>query len=373
MTARKTLLIFFATPVMLYYGAFLIYFLNPLALHFRAWEFFDLFVYSGVYGRQHQVYETGDSSRNFLVQRYGSLNTITVNEFGNRIACYNKENTTKPRVLILGDSQLFGSGSGDSETFSAQLCQRYDANIYDGSRRHGRSLLRVQSLKFDTVLITATERYLMSVYHCPLLDKFAQDYDQEIPVSDAVLPHLTPSRLYQTVHKAHDFFESYLKARLGVLFSTPLRGPMAPNNHIDIARHQYVPVDDVVDREVNCLKKLTAFFETKGIAVGFLYFPAHQTLYAEELGFPAGHETLSFIDKMSDKLTSLGIPTMNTKVCLDEVKPQTLVYHKHDTHLNADGYRRIAECLGRSALAGLIRDRPENLEPRTLESGVNRQ
>ena len=354
MNAKNTLFTFAATPIIVFLLMFAIYLGNPLAFHFRAWEFFDIFVYNGFYGRQHHLIETGDSSRNYLFQRYSAANTVSVNEFGNRIACYDVNRTEKPRVLLVGDSQLFASGTDDGATFSAQLCRLYEANVYDGSRRNGLSLLRVESFRFDAILFTTTERHPLAAQYCPTLDQLAAEYDQKIPDRDIRLPRATLAGLYEVLTKGEKFFVGYMKSRLQALFTSILLGPVAPTRHIIIASHRYQPVEPVVANDIACAQKLSAFFEAKGLAVGFLYFPSHQTLYGKEADFAVDEDTASYIDRMSAKLAAAGLRTMNTKECLNKVKSRTLVYQIHDTHLNADGYRSLAECVGRSDLSALV-------------------
>ena len=358
MNAKTTLLTFFATPIIVYLVVFAIYLFNPLAFHFRAWEFFDIFVYTGVYGRHHHVIETGDSSRQFPIQRYAASNDVSVNEFGNRIACYDPSLAAKPRVLVLGDSQLFGSGTDDAGTFPSQLCRLYHANVYNGSRRHGLSLLRVESFRFDAILFTTAERYSLADQFCSPLVPFAAEYDRKISERDIRMPDASPARLVKILGQANAYFNGYLKGRLNVLFNAILLGPLAPSGHIIMVPHRYLSVAAVVEREISCAKTLAAFFEVRGITVGFLYFPAHQTVYGQEADFVVDDDTASFIDRMSDGLAEAGLRTMNTKACLKEAKSRALVYQMHDTHLNADGYGRIAECLRRSNLLVLITPDP---------------
>jgi hypothetical protein len=354
MNAKTTLLVLLATPIVIYLVAFAIYLSNPLSFHFRAWEFFDIFVYNGFYGRHHHLIETGDSSRDYLFQRYFAANDVSVNEFGNRIACYDPSSAAKPRVLVLGDSNLFASGTDDQATFSSRLCRLYRANVYNGSRRNELSLLRVESLRFDAILFTTTERIPLADKYCGEFKQFAAEYDRKIPDRDIRLPDASPVSLVKMLYGANEFLMGYMKSRLHTLFNAILHGLLAPPGHIIMESHRYQRIAAVVEREVVCARKLTAFFGARGIAVGFLYFPSHQTIYRQEADFAVDDNTASFIDRMSERLAEAGLRTMNTKACLNEAKSRTLVFQMHDTHLNADGYESLAKCLGRSNLSALV-------------------
>jgi hypothetical protein len=110
-----------------------------------------------------------------------------------------------------------------------------------------------------------------------------------------------------------------------------------------------------------------AFFESRGFAVGFLYFPAEQTIYAKEEHLDVDDDTLSYIDKLTDRLSAAGLRTMNTKTCLNKAKLRESVAQMQDTHLNGNGLESLAECLGRSSLASLVIGTPQSTADKKAE------
>ncbi len=128
----------------------------------------------------------------------------------------------------------------------------------------------------------------------------------------------------------------------------------APEAHLIKFTHNRASAAGDVAKELACAKKLAAFFEPKGIKVGFLYFPAHQTIYGRDSGIEVSAETFNFLDEVYDSLRAANLRTINSKACLMRAKEHALVVQMHDTHLNANGYSAIADCLIASDLAELF-------------------
>ena len=358
MTAKAAVAAFVLIPSLLYSVMFSAYVLNPKAFHFRAWEFFDTFVYTGFAAGQQRMIESGDSAREFLIPRDTATNTITVNEFGNRVACYRAEHQSRPRVLALGDSQLFGSGTDDSGTFPAQLCKLYAANVYNGSRRHGLSLLRVATHPFDSVIFTTAEGGLLTDRYCNQLDRFVAQFHEKIEPDTLRLPQRSMRELRRLVFGATKAARGYLAGRIKAFYSAMTLGPVAPYTHVIKYTHRFEALPQLVQAEVDCARRLATFFEGQGMKTGFLYFPAHQTMYGAEAGLLLDAETASFIDRATSALSAHGFRTLNTKACLNDAKRHTQIFQRHDSHLNAAGFLAIADCVERSDLFELVHATP---------------
>lgn len=354
MTARAALATFVSILASFYGLLFAAYLMDPRILHFRGWEYHIIFPYVSGIGRSLIFQESGDSSRQYLLQRYRQTNTVTLNENGNRPACYRPADIGAPRLVALGDSQMFGSYSDDADTFPAQLCQSPGANIYNGGRRNVMTLLRVQTMPFDAILFATTERYTLANTYCAGFDEFAASFEQKLPEDSVHLPPATAQNLTGTVIAAFGYYNSYLASRLDALLGSAIIGLEAPPSHLFFAGHQFKPVAPFVDKEVACAKRLSEFFTARGYAVGFLYFPAHQTLYGREAGLAVDTETLSYLDLVYDGLSKAHLRTMDSKGCLVDAKLHGQIHHMHDTHLNADGYRALADCFRASPLNSLI-------------------
>lgn len=329
------------------------YFARPQPFFFQAWEFFSLFVYEG-YAERSQVFrESGDSARRYLFQRHVSENRVSVNALGNRTACYEDRLERRPRVLLIGDSQLFGSGTGDEGVFSSHLCRRYPAAVYNGARRHGLDLLAHPEWKFDAILFTLTERNTVAGRCDPGFEKAVAGAASRRTAASYLLPAAGERRPWLEQFQAglkhlHGFLSGRFKAfALGRWFP--------PERHLDIAAPHRVSRPDAVARNVECARRMAAHFGAQGIPIGFLVFPAHQTIYPAELGLQVDPATLGFIDELSRALDEAGIRSLNSRQCLAEASRRVGVYHPHDSHLNGAGFGALAACLAQSRLDELFR------------------
>ncbi len=354
MSAKQFLTFFFLLPLTLYLILYACYLSHPKIFHFRAWEFFPIFVYNGERERHQRLEESGDSSREYFIQRYVQTNNITVNEYGNRIACFDPNRQAKPAVLLLGDSQLFGSGTDDSQTFPAHLCKQHHASIYNGANKHDMDLLRHPTMRFNSVLISKTERDNFSDSFCKQLDDLEAHYDEKLPESSFQIPGGTFDQTKIMLKHGHKFLMGYLRGRVKAFFYGINHGFIAPEAHPYKCRHERKDVAADIEKETACAKRITKFFHDKHMKVGFLYFPAHQTIYGKESNLTIDEGTNSFIDKMTQRLKQEGIPTFNSKQCLLNAKAKGLVYQMHDTHMNGFGYQALTECLKQSDLEKLF-------------------
>ena len=133
MNPKKFIKFILLFPIVIFVIIYIFYLFKPDLFYFRGWEYFENLVYTK--GNSHKVTlnETGDATRKYLIQRYNKLNTISINEFGNRLACYNPSIKKDKSLLMIGESQLFGSGLDDSETLSTAICKKY--NVYTCTSR----------------------------------------------------------------------------------------------------------------------------------------------------------------------------------------------------------------------------------------------
>lgn len=339
-------LVFFA-PTILYYIIFVAYLLKPTLFHFRALELYEIFVFNGVHSLKQTMVESGDSSREFLIQRYQSKNDISVNELGNRISCFDKQDKSKKSVLLLGDSQLWGAGVDDKNIFSSQLCKQFNANIYNAASKNGLRLITTEEYKFDSILFTTDERRPLSSY-CSQLNNLEANYHKKTPLEFMTIKTSFNS-LIAMITGSFSFIDGYLRNRVHALFS--LYKTVAPEDHL--IKHQHSKSTADIAADMACAIRIRDFFLLKNVQVGFLYFPAHQTIYGRE-----GHlnnVTRNFIDVMSTQLKKESIKSLNSKQCLLDGKKRTLVYQKHDSHINGNGFALLAQCTAASDLAALFK------------------
>ena len=305
-------------------------YISPSLLYFRGWEYFDDFVYSGFKDGSILMQESGDSSRDFLFQRYQARNQISINMYGNRNTAYAKNSNYD--VLAVGDSQLFGSGVSDKETFASQLNLVSSHNVYNASRVNGLSILN--SVEFGGewryVILTSTERNGFSGF-CP-------NNSFEIPID-------IPAKLEKRSIFSAKYAETYLRRLQGwanqkytALISTKF---YAPSERIINVQHSFAQPN--FDADLQCANILDKEIRKLGLVPIFMLFPSNQTLYPKNAPLTPNAFNLNYIGELSRVGKSTGLMILDSVACLQ--KSEVNVASMHDTHLNAYGYKTLALCM----------------------------
>ena len=327
----------------IFLGLLILYLLFPKLFFFRGWEFFNTFVYQQNNKLSFKINESGDASRDFIFQKYNKVNKITINKYGNRIACYDPKKTKS--ILILGASQTFGSGVSDNETLPKLLCNYSDdTSIYNGGRKHGILLNKAKNLYFNKILFMNPERVGFRSY-CNT-NNLNNYLIKDINDKNFELKKIDYSNFLRNQIK---YLNRYLQKRSETILN-PNKEIFPPDNHILMIKHSYS--EDAKYKEFNCIKKLNKLFKDKNYDVGFMYFPAKQTIFYKKLGLLLNEETKNFIPDMTHLMLKSGISTYDTKKCIDNKlkKSNIKIYYYHDTHLTFDGTKTLYDCLINSDL-----------------------
>jgi len=347
MNYKKNIYKILFIPFLIFFGLIILYLLFPKLFFFRGWEFFDTFAYKQNNKLSFKVNESGDASRDFILQRYFKENIITINKFGNRIACYDSKKTKS--VLVLGTSQTFGSGQNDDETFPKLLCNHYkDISIYNGARKHGILLNKSKNLYFNKILFIAPERWGFRNY-CNTkninnyLIKDLDDNEFELQKINYI------NFLWHQIR----YLKNYLQNRSEIILD-PTTTIFPPDDYI--INVKYTLSKDVKYEEINCIKKLDKLFKTNNYDVGFMYFPEKQTVLHNQLTIPLDEETKNFIPNMTNLMVRSNIKTYDTKKCIVNKSKKTIskIYNYHDSHLTFDGTKILFNCLINSDLKRLF-------------------
>ena len=308
---------------------------NPKLFYFRSWEYFDDFVYPGIAKKQHLFYETGDLSRGYIFQKYGELNIITINDLGNRIACYDK--TKKKSFLLLGDSAMFGSNISDENTLPKLLCKKYpEFSFYNGSRTLELDLLRLSEFKFDSLIITAPEFAGFNRY-CAVLDSFKSRKKINLDIEQLKIKKDTNNLdIYSKLIKRPI---KYLSFKLNVIFDTS-KTIYPPSEHLFLNRN--LQRNEI--NELNCIKKLNNYFKDLQIKTLFFYFPEKRTVL--DKNYINKNFKKTYITSIGKKLSNLGINYFDASKCLKKENLGNLqFYYFHDTHMTSEGMQYLSKCL----------------------------
>lgn len=317
--------------------------------YYRAWEFFDAFVYTGEAGLSQHFDERGDSSRQYFYDKFYLSNQVTINALGNRIGCYEEHFSSAAKVLLLGDSQLFGSGTDDEGTFSAHLCKKYRAAVYNAARRNGIRMLKHPHYEFTSILYTVTERDAGSCHWLQSPDKnlFIKEKDN----SSFLIAQTSATDIVNKAHRRIEFLRGFFGAKFDNLLSGRI---IAPANRLDLMSRVAAPIGSI-SKLVECAREVKDVLHKRNIKVGFLVFPANRSIYPLEYGLTTDDVSLGFIDRLSEAFEHAGLATFNTRECLLRAAAAGDVSQRHDTHLNSLGYKSLTDCIDKTSLSGLFR------------------
>jgi hypothetical protein len=304
------------------------WFVNPKFWYFRGYEFYSDWVYTGLAEPSITMSESGDSSREFLFDRISTTNQISLNKYGHRVSPCNY-----PEVVALGDSQMFGSGLSDRQTFPFQLLAEGGPCIYNAGRHNTIDAFQIPELNFTSVLVTSTERDGFTWY-CDLQPEswdFSKSDSQSLQLQRVSAPRLAlETAIERTISVVRGKVQNLLALRL-----------QAPRSRLVKFQHSLTP--EAIKENVECVVRLNAVFAEHGLDASFLLFPAAQTIYPEDAPVQPDSVTLSFISSLSTELRLRGIRTIDSKDCL--MGQQSSMVQLHDTHLSPEGTKRLAHCV----------------------------
>jgi hypothetical protein len=301
--------------------------LNKESWYFRGYEYYSDWVYPGLANPNIEMRESGDSAREYLFDSISKVNRITLNEYGDRtIPC------SGPTVVGLGDSQMFGSGLDDRETFPYFVYELGGPCMYNAGRHSNLDALRNAETRTDSVIVTSTERDGFTWY-CEIPPS---DWDLTIlPSENFILRRSFSIRasLQTGFHRTVNVLRSKIQNAIALRIN-------APSTRIIKFQHSFSQED--VSRNLECVEKMNQRFNAEGIRATYMLFPAAQTLFPKESPKEVDDFTLAFIPKLSELAHLRNIDMLDSRSCL---KRTSLVTHQlHDTHLSAHGMKVLAEC-----------------------------
>jgi hypothetical protein len=301
--------------------------LNKESWYFRGYEYYSDWVYPGLANPNIEMRESGDSAREYLFDSISKVNRITLNNYGDRtIPC------SGPTVVGLGDSQMFGSGLDDRETFPYFVYELGGPCMYNAGRHSNLDALRNAETRTDSVIVTSTERDGFTWY-CEIPPS---DWDLTIlPSENFILRRSFSIRaaLQTGFHRTVNVLRSKIQNAMSLRIQ-------APSTRVIKYQHTFGPED--LSRNLGCIEEMNQRFESEGIQATYMLFPSAQTLYPSEAPKAVDEFTLSFITSLSKLATTNGIAMVDSYKCLQDSSENT--NQLHDTHLSADGMKLLASC-----------------------------
>jgi hypothetical protein len=278
---------------------------------------------------------------------------------------YRKQNTNrnKHEVVIIGDSNIAGSGLTQEDILSEVLEKRLKVSVYPISPASIDTFLkerRFENAPPDIVIIASVERFIF------YLDPFKVS-SKKVPtgfkkkireVRYRFKDQMRGNWLIQSVGISLDRIYKanmlqYLRASLRRIGSS--HSETIPSNTVS---SKYGPVffflgadankdvpKDRLDKVVEVIKTYDELFRSKGIRFIFLPIPEKENIFHESLHT----KRPVFLEQLISTLIDLGIETVDTQTAFDDAfRKGVLLYHTNDTHWNENAVRITADLIKES-------------------------
>ena len=265
---------------------------------------------------------------------------------------YRKANTSQKRysIVIVGDSNIAGSGLTQDDMFSEVMEKKLHKAVYPVAPDSLKDIFNHGLLKQsppDIVILESIERAILT-----LTFRLPKDKDfRGLSLWDKIVLEIQLNGFIQSVAiKIDRIFKAnmlnYLRARINKTGFPDIKGSgtaqcpilflqgAAANNDISIEK---------IDAFAKNIKKTSDFFTSKGIRFIFLPLPNKENIYYQQLGTPKP----LFLEHLIRKLKELNVEVVDTQKAFDQItkSSNTVLYHRDDTHWNAEGVKVVADLL----------------------------
>jgi hypothetical protein len=273
---------------------------------------------------------------------------------------YRKQNTNrnKHEVVIIGDSNIAGSGLTQEDILSEVLEKKLKVSVYPISPASLDTFLKERRFKKyppDIVIISSVERFIF--YLPPVKDtskKISSRLRTQIrEIGYRLRNQISESRFIQClgvyldrIYKANML--QYLRAslrRIGsshseAIASNSVSSKYGPVFFLQGADANKDVPQDKFDKTVQVIKGYDELLKSKGIRFIFLPIPEKENIYHESLHT----ERPVFLEQLISTLKNLGIETVDTqKPFEDAFRKGVLLYHTNDTHWNENAVKITAD------------------------------
>lgn len=254
-------------------------------------------------------------------------------------------------IMIVGDSNIAGSGLSQNELLSEVLERKLGVSVYPLSPERLK-ILYVDSLFMehppDIVIFASVERGI----HDPKVLSPLRTGEFQQPSSWSQLT--AAIRLNDILQKIAIILDrifkgnmlQYLRARInrmGPSVSQIGKDPACPVLFLqgnNVTRN--VPMEQI-DQIGKKLKESSDVLAKKGIRFIFLPVPNKETIYFNCLGTKRPF----FLEQLSRRLRELNVEVVDTQAAFEEAYQErsTMLYHADDDHWNAEGVKLAADLL----------------------------
>ncbi|MCK6370547.1 MAG: hypothetical protein L6Q83_04315 [Gammaproteobacteria bacterium] len=308
---------------------------KPALFYFRPWEYFPEVAYRFArYEAAWDAEEKSDQTRSNIFYHQESRRThVSVDPDGFRT---NFLPSTAYRILVAGDSAVFGSGLSDDETLPWRLAERLDIPVFNGGRTSMyNALKRADVADVELILDVRTEREVRG-------DVF-NDYGlgRDDPYTPQMTNHLPAYRLPLEVPAPRYLLTSIalrtISRAINDLRVLATGGPKPYLFH----RHTFRPED--LRPAVEAIVRRSEEVRAQGKDYVFVAIPAKQTLYSKQVD----PYTRDYLHALTAALEDRGVDTIEL---LDDFRDNAEMglYHRYDSHWNGNGTSVAADAIARA-------------------------
>jgi hypothetical protein len=272
----------------------------------------------------------------------------TTDRFG-----YRKANTLtgKHPIMIVGDSNIAGSGLSQDELLSEVLERRLGVSVYPLSPERLKTLNSNGLFMEHTPDIVILESIERSSHNPKAFSPLqSEDFQQPSRWSQFMTAAHQSSVLQKITIILDRAFKGnmlhYLRARINGAGPSISQNSVIPSCPVLFLHGSEVnrntPVEQIEQIAKN-LKDSSDVLSKRGIRFIFLPVPNKETIHYECLG------TMRpvFIEHLVQRLRQLNVEVVDTQAAFEEVykKRSTMLYHVDDDHWNAEGVKLTADLL----------------------------
>jgi len=274
---------------------------------------------------------------------------------------YRKQNTSrnKHEVVVIGDSNIAGSGLTQEDILSEVLEKKLKVSVYPISPGSIDTFLRERRFQKDPpniVIIASVERFIFELDPFRASQKVPRGFKKQIKdMRDRFKDRMEGNRLIQFVGITLDRIYranmlQYLRAslrRIGSSHSEEIPSNAASSKYGPVFFFQGADANrdvpkDRLDQVVKVIKTYDDLFRSRGIRFIFLPIPEKENIYYEALQT----KKPVFLEQLISTLRNLGIETVDTqKAFEDAFRKGVLLYHTNDTHWNENAVRITADLI----------------------------
>lgn len=258
---------------------------------------------------------------------------------------YRKRNTNlqKHKILIIGESNIAGSGLTQEEILSEVLETRLRVSVYPYAPI-GRITSFLKDIRFienppEIVVFARIERELLDLdllkpvgkKRWPLRIKQQIQLNPMIQTFGIYLDRLVKLNMLHSVRAGVKRIVSSPRP----LGSGPYPSPFGPVFFIQGKSANEEISQETLDKTIQTIKQYHHTIQQRGMRFIFLPIPNKENIFYESLQTPKP----AFLKRLIEELKREGVETIDTQKAFEEIyeKEGTLLYQTDDTHWNADG------------------------------------